>query len=155
MRCCRGYNNGFRNDSFRSSKRSIGLGGNIGKSLDTIRDNDPPSRMQVSVSPVSSCVSTNIGQAASEDSGNGSLMRLAPVAIAFCNSPVEHALDVCAESSRTTHPVSAFLVFDFDKRSQKPQGGVWCSCLCYSTVACGAHICATPRWRVVLMSVLL
>ena len=40
---------------------------NVGKSLDAIRDGAPPPRYE----------------APSEDSGNGSLMRLAPVPIAF------------------------------------------------------------------------
>ena len=35
--------------------------------------------------------------------GNGSLMRLAPVAMAFCDDP-EAAGRFCADSSRTTHP---------------------------------------------------
>ena len=35
--------------------------------------------------------------------GNGSLMRLAPVAMAFCDDP-EAARRFCADSSRTTHP---------------------------------------------------
>jgi len=35
--------------------------------------------------------------------GNGSLMRLAPVAIAFCDD-LEAAGRFCADSSRTTHP---------------------------------------------------
>jgi ADP-ribosylglycohydrolase len=34
--------------------------------------------------------------------GNGSIMRLAPVALAFANRPVE-AIHLCGESSRTTH----------------------------------------------------
>ena len=38
-------------------------------------------------------------------SGNGSIMRLAPVPVFFAASPSE-AMDACAESSRTTHPSS-------------------------------------------------
>ena len=42
------------------------------------------------------------GDTAESSSGNGSIMRLAPVPIWFVNSARE-ALDACAESSRTTH----------------------------------------------------
>lgn len=82
-----GYNNTFRNDRARDHRRSVGLGGNVGKSLAAVRDSNPPSRYDVP----------------SEDSGNGSIMRLAPVPIAF-SSDVKQAMAVSAESSRTTHP---------------------------------------------------
>lgn len=36
-------------------------------------------------------------------SGNGSLMRLAPVALFHANDPIDKALEACANSSRTTH----------------------------------------------------
>jgi ADP-ribosyl-[dinitrogen reductase] hydrolase len=42
------------------------------------------------------------GSADPDTAGNGSLMRLAPVAMFFANQP-RRALDTCAESSRTTH----------------------------------------------------
>jgi len=84
----RGYNNGFRNDHERSSKRSVGLGMNVGKSLDAMEHGvAPPPRYDVR----------------SEDSGNGSLVRLAPVPLALAGD-VERAMAVSAESSRTTHP---------------------------------------------------
>ncbi|CAK9086931.1 Pi dikinase regulatory protein 1) (PPDK RP1) (PPDK regulatory protein 1) [Durusdinium trenchii] len=59
----RGYNNAFRKDTARSSKKSIGLGGNTQKSLeplDAFADGGdvPP-----------------VYDSASEDAGNGSLMR--------------------------------------------------------------------------------
>jgi ADP-ribosyl-[dinitrogen reductase] hydrolase len=38
--------------------------------------------------------------------GNGSIMRLAPVAMHFAHSP-ERAIEMCGESSRTTHPIRA------------------------------------------------
>jgi len=84
----RGYNNAFRLDESRSS--SVGLGGNIGKSLAAIHTAKPPSRFQ----------------ADSEDSGNGSIMRLAPVPI-FFHKDIDLALRVSAESSLTTHPGSS------------------------------------------------
>eukprot|EP00656_Telonema_subtile_P057098 TRINITY_DN9312_c0_g2_i1.p1 TRINITY_DN9312_c0_g2~~TRINITY_DN9312_c0_g2_i1.p1 ORF type:complete len:331 (+),score=44.87 TRINITY_DN9312_c0_g2_i1:133-1125(+) len=83
----RGLNNGLRNDSDRTSRRSIGLGMNIGKSLDAITDCNPPPRYDVPT----------------EDSGNGSLMRLAAVPIAF-STDLAMCMAVSAESSRTTHP---------------------------------------------------
>lgn len=83
----RGYNNGFHRDTTRASYRSVGLGMNIGKALDAIKDSEPPHRYEVM----------------SEDAGNGSLMRLAPVPIAFA-SDLKLAMTVSAESSRTTHP---------------------------------------------------
>jgi ADP-ribosylglycohydrolase len=84
----RGYNNAFRLDETRNS--SVGLGGNIGKSLSAIENSTPPPRF------------TN----ASEDSGNGSLMRLAPIPIYFHND-INVAIACSAESSRTTHPGSS------------------------------------------------
>ncbi len=60
---------------------------NIGKSLDAITDCNPPPRYDVPT----------------EDSGNGSLMRLAAVPIAF-STDLAMCMAVSAESSRTTHP---------------------------------------------------
>jgi len=87
----RGYNNAFRKDNSRSS--SVGLGGNISKSLKAI----------------STCRTTEAVSAAyeatSEDSGNGSLMRFAPIAIFMQTaSDIRQALDVARRSSYTTHP---------------------------------------------------
>lgn len=82
-----GYNNAFKNDSLRKSCRSVGLGMTVGKSLDAIKSDKPPSRY---FNP-------------SEDAGNGSLMRLAPVPIAFSKN-LELAMLLSAESSYTTHP---------------------------------------------------
>merc|ERR1719420_2269956 len=53
------YNNAFRKDLTREG--SVGLGGNISQSLAAIRNDSPPPRYE----------------AMTEDSGNGSLMRLA------------------------------------------------------------------------------
>eukprot|EP00930_Biecheleria_cincta_P026147 TRINITY_DN18482_c0_g1_i1.p1 TRINITY_DN18482_c0_g1~~TRINITY_DN18482_c0_g1_i1.p1 ORF type:complete len:580 (+),score=108.68 TRINITY_DN18482_c0_g1_i1:127-1866(+) len=81
----RGYNNSFKNDPSRSS--SVGLGSNISLSLKAITNDKPTPRFD----------------SYSEDSGNGSLMRLAPVAIYFHRSETL-AMKVSAESSYTTHP---------------------------------------------------
>ena len=39
-----------------------------------------------------------------DDSGNGSLMRLAPIPVFFCYHPIDIALNYARESSFTTHP---------------------------------------------------
>eukprot|EP00440_Ansanella_granifera_P067453 gb/GFBE01073164.1/.p1 GENE.gb/GFBE01073164.1/~~gb/GFBE01073164.1/.p1 ORF type:complete len:477 (+),score=93.44 gb/GFBE01073164.1/:1-1431(+) len=83
----RGYNNAFRYDSSRSS--SVGLGGNISLSLKAIASARPPPRFE----------------SGSEDAGNGSIMRLAPVAIYF-HQDEDVAIKVSSESSYTTHPGS-------------------------------------------------
>ncbi|CAK9101992.1 ADP-ribosylarginine hydrolase Tri1 (Immunity protein Tri1) (Tri1-Sp) [Durusdinium trenchii] len=80
----RGYNNAFRRD--RSRRASVGLGGNIAVSLKDI-DGSPSPRFE----------------SQSEDAGNGSIMRLAPVPIFFSHS-CEQAAHYSEESSRTTHP---------------------------------------------------
>jgi len=82
-----GYNNAFRKDSSRSE--SVGLGGNISRSLYSLKPGvTPPPRFQ---SP-------------SEDAGNGSLMRLAPVPIFFQSVPQEELFAHARDSSYTTHP---------------------------------------------------
>jgi len=89
----RGYNNSFRFDSDRPSKTSIGLGGNVKKSLDELADGKEATG---SVSP--------IYQSDAEDAGNGSLMRLAPVALFLRAAPVDELHRVARLSSYTTHP---------------------------------------------------
>jgi ADP-ribosyl-[dinitrogen reductase] hydrolase len=85
----RGYNNAFRFDRDRADRHSVGLGGNISKSLERLDlDEAPP---EVFASP------------GSEDAGNGSIMRLAPVPIAYHYLPKE-ACDYSERSSLTTHP---------------------------------------------------
>ena len=81
-----GYNNAFRKDSRRSG--SCGLGGNISRSLYSMRPDEVPSPAFDS---------------AGEDAGNGSLMRLAPVALFHCGDARCAAEDARA-SSYTTHP---------------------------------------------------
>ena len=86
----RGYNNAFRKDPSRSS--SVGLGGNIAKSLTDLSyllpgEMPPPAY-----------------KAATEDAGNGSLMRFTPVAIFFHAAPVDDLLHYARLSSYTTHP---------------------------------------------------
>eukprot|EP00493_Phyllostaurus_siculus_P019000 UN19300 len=71
-----GYDNAFRNQDNRSG--SVGLGGNISKSIRNVwsccqnSTDRPPARFET------------VG----EDSGNGSLMRLAPIPI-FCDDEVQ------------------------------------------------------------------
>jgi len=86
----RGYNNAFKNDPRR--KRSVGLGGNISKSI-----NDLVKYVDESKSPPA--VFREIGS----DAGNGSLMRLAPISI-FFHRDLSAAREVARKSSVTTHP---------------------------------------------------
>eukprot|EP00759_Apiculatamorpha_spiralis_P050766 PhF_6_TR4890/c0_g1_i1/m.6910 len=88
-----GYNNAFRNDVKRFNRHSVGLGGNISKSIDAI---DPYVGMGSDKVPP---VFSNVG----EDAGNGSLMRLAPVPIRYSHNVLE-AMDVAAQHSYSTHP---------------------------------------------------
>ncbi|CAJ1336123.1 unnamed protein product, partial [Effrenium voratum] len=81
----RGYNNAFRRDKGRSA--SVGLGGNVATSLKDVQDCSPSPRFESS----------------SQDAGNGSIMRLAPVPIFFSTRP-DKAAEYSEESSRTTHP---------------------------------------------------
>jgi len=83
-----GYDNAFRKELGRSG--SVGLGGNIANSFQEIRTgapNAPPPRFT----------------ADGADSGNGSLMRLAPIPV-FFHQNLEDAVSHSRESSFTTHP---------------------------------------------------
>ena len=98
-----GYNNAFHNDrNERGDKQfcdennlgflgltSIGLGTNISKSLKLERNVQPTPIYQPKTD--------------SEDSGNGSLIRLAPIPI-FYHKNMENALKYAELSSFTTHP---------------------------------------------------
>ena len=66
---------------------SVGLGGNISKSIRLVPGETPPPAFE----------------SAGEDSGNGSLMRLAPIPIFFASDPAA-ARAHAARSSHTTHP---------------------------------------------------
>jgi len=85
----RGYNNAFRKDETRS--QSVGLGGNISKSLGEVW-----ACRLVGVPPV-------VGSGA-EDAGNGSLMRFAPIAVSMHAAQMEEVHAVSRASSYTTHP---------------------------------------------------
>jgi len=86
----RGYNNAFRKDKSRRS--SVGLGGNISKSLHAVGK----ARHVGNVPPVY--------EAVSEDAGNGSLMRFAPIALMYHSADLEEVYDIARKSSYTTHP---------------------------------------------------
>lgn len=88
-----GYNNCFRFDTERPTRCSVGLGGNIASSLRQIKK----AKSKTEISPKY--------EKSSDDAGNGSLMRLAPVAIRFCNN-LELALEVAKDQSEATHPGS-------------------------------------------------
>ena len=81
-----GYCNAFRKE--KELKPSIGLGGNISKSLKDCKPGIMPSATF---------------QLENEDAGNGSIMRLAPIPVAF-HSNIALAREKAALSSYTTHP---------------------------------------------------
>jgi len=89
----RGYGNAFRKDKKRKNRRSVGLGGNIRKSLGEVwefasKGERPP---------------PFVGSG-EEDAGNGSLMRFAPIAVFTHAASVQEVLDMSRSSSYTTHP---------------------------------------------------
>jgi ADP-ribosyl-[dinitrogen reductase] hydrolase len=81
-----GYNNCFRYDDKNVKKHSVGLGGNISKSLEAFTKYGH--------------VYTKSGDATT--SGNGSIMRNAPIAVKF-HTNVESAMDFAMKQSLTTH----------------------------------------------------
>lgn len=84
----RGYANAFKYDERRGSKQSVGLGGNIGRSLQALVPGERPPPAY---------------EAEREDAGNGSVMRLGAVPARFFNN--EQALLAAARaSSKATHP---------------------------------------------------
>lgn len=85
----RGYNNAFRKDPSRTA--SVGLGRNVSTSL-----NDVPHHFG---KPVPAAFASK-----TEDAGNGSLMRLAPVAVFAHQRPIQEVHDLARRSSYTTHP---------------------------------------------------
>jgi ADP-ribosylglycohydrolase len=85
----RGYNNAFRKDDTRSS--SVGLGGNISKSLVAISMARPGE-----IPPVY--------EAQGEDAGNGSLMRFTPISLFMHSAPMDEVYEYARQSSYTTHP---------------------------------------------------
>ena len=101
----RGYCNAFAKDSARSG--SVGLGGNIGKSLRAL---------EVKYSGCAAAAVPPTFESEGEDAGNGSLMRLAPIPI-FFSRDVDEAMRCAKLSSLTTHPgpiaaeACAFLAF--------------------------------------------
>merc|ERR1712176_336219 len=76
----RRYNNAFRKETGGSA--SVGLGGNIANSLKEVVDDAPPPRCS----------------ADRDDSGNGSLMRLAPIPLFFYRD-IDAAVRISEESS--------------------------------------------------------
>lgn len=81
----RGYNNAFGNDERIGS---VGLGGNVAQSLRAMVPHQAPSPNY---------------EASTQDAGNGTLMRLAPLPV-FFSRDAEIAARRSAESSRSTHP---------------------------------------------------
>eukprot|EP01061_Rhynchopus_euleeides_P010132 TRINITY_DN1948_c0_g1_i1.p1 TRINITY_DN1948_c0_g1~~TRINITY_DN1948_c0_g1_i1.p1 ORF type:complete len:568 (+),score=150.75 TRINITY_DN1948_c0_g1_i1:164-1867(+) len=95
-----GYCNTFRFTTIQHKRASVGLGGNIASSLAQL-DELPPEQHDVdSVPPV-----LETTEEERQDAGNGSIMRLAPVPLAFHND-MAGALKVAEWQSRATHPGS-------------------------------------------------
>jgi len=85
----KGYCNAFGKEAAQGRPRSsVGLGGNISKSIFSMREQETP---------------TPTFESSGEDSGNGSLMRLAPVAIYYSGNERD-CMDFARQSSYTTHP---------------------------------------------------
>jgi ADP-ribosyl-[dinitrogen reductase] hydrolase len=81
-----GYNNAFKYDKQNSHRRSVGLGGNISESLyEFIKYGHPY---------------TKAGDL--NTSGNGSIMRNAPIPVMFCQN-MDNALKFAYLQSKTTH----------------------------------------------------
>ncbi|KAJ3099324.1 hypothetical protein HK100_004912 [Physocladia obscura] len=85
-----GYCNAFGRDPDRYNQISVGLGGNIAKSLRSIHTIEDITPRYIPTRP-------------NEDSGNGSIMRLAPTAIFYHHSE-ENSRMYSREQSYTTHP---------------------------------------------------
>jgi len=101
-----GYCNAFRYDPDRRKGRgSVGLGGNVAKSLQEIErcvhSAQSSGRLEKNGSHAS--VVPPVYQSTSNDSGNGSIMRLGPVPVAYHLVP-EQALEVAGWQSLATHP---------------------------------------------------
>jgi ADP-ribosylglycohydrolase len=85
----KGYCNAFGKQTAHGQPRSsVGLGGNISKSIFSMAERQVP---------------TPTFESSGEDSGNGSLMRLAPIAI-FHSADESACMHYARESSYTTHP---------------------------------------------------
>lgn len=101
-----GYCNAFRYDvDRRKGQTSVGLGSNVAKSFVEIErsveaaqraDRLPKGTSHATVVPP-------VHQSDSNDAGNGSIMRLAPVPVAYHLCPLQ-ALDVALWQSLATHP---------------------------------------------------
>merc|ERR1712087_620639 len=89
-----GYCNAFRLDKSGNNSSSVGLGGNISKSIYSMEHGKKPTPRYM---------------ASGNDSGNGSLMRLAPIPVFFSHfhgseDLVQVAMHYAKESNFTTHP---------------------------------------------------
>ncbi len=101
-----GYNNTFHYDKLRGSRGSIGLGGNISSSLQAFRQNGKPYTHSgdCSISGLEYSPLFYFFCSTQLFLGNGSIMRLAPIAVA-CNHNPSRAMEMAAMQSRTTHQV--------------------------------------------------
>jgi len=99
-----GYCNAFRFDSERRGGRtSVGLGGNVKTSLHETED--CARRANLDKGEHDADAVPAIYSATANDAGNGSIMRLAPIPIAYHLS-LQHAVDVGGLQSLASHPGS-------------------------------------------------
>eukprot|EP00913_Durusdinium_trenchii_P011895 g11173.t1 len=113
-----GYCNAFRYDERRHGRSSVGLGGNVAKSLADVE------RHALRGGPV-----PEIYGSVANDAGNGSIMRLSPVPIAY-HSHVDEAMRIAILQSRASHPscdaaaCCAFMAFFIVKSGGSPSADV-------------------------------
>lgn len=138
-----GYNNGFRFDP-RGARRSVGLGVSIGKSLEELLDFEGADAEAVPWTFVSP----------GQDAGNGSMMRLAPVAIRCAGEPAKAAA-MAEEQSLATHPgedasvCCQFLAFAVAAAISRPaEPGISMSAFLDDVIARFiAEVACLSRWR--------
>eukprot|EP00931_Biecheleriopsis_adriatica_P088809 TRINITY_DN63045_c0_g1_i1.p1 TRINITY_DN63045_c0_g1~~TRINITY_DN63045_c0_g1_i1.p1 ORF type:complete len:658 (+),score=98.94 TRINITY_DN63045_c0_g1_i1:236-1975(+) len=100
-----GYCNAFRYSGSEQRRGSVGLGGNVSKSLGEVERSviRAAGSGQLTRGMAHASVVSPVYQSCSNDAGNGSIMRLAPVPIAYHLCP-QQALEVAAWQSLATHP---------------------------------------------------
>jgi ADP-ribosyl-[dinitrogen reductase] hydrolase len=138
-----GYNSAFRFDP-QGLRRSVGLGTNIASSLEELLDFEGADADTVPW----------VFESASHDAGNGSMMRLAPVAIRYAAEPVT-AVAIAEEQSLATHPgenasvCCQFLAFAIAAAISRPSepGVPMPVFLDEVIIRFIAEVASAPRWK--------
>jgi len=100
---CKGYNNGFRNDSRPTSWRSGGRGMNVGKCLDAVADASPLARYEAVSEEAHACVPKS---AKVDQEARASLPKSAKVETADAAAGLPPALDSQASAANGTQEVT-------------------------------------------------